>query len=90
MLEGLGIEALVLVTVAIFGFLGYRCLIRSMWFSKLVGETKPLPETSEEVIGRLDAAERVARDRAAEADADVLTNRKVARTIRRRVPRRPM
>lgn len=79
------IEALVLVVVAVVAFLLYRGLIRSRWFSRLVGGTKPLPESSEEVLGQLDKAESLARKRANEARRDAVENIQTAKKIRRRV-----
>jgi hypothetical protein len=66
----LEVEALVLVIAFVVGFLFYRGLIRSQWFSRLVGGTKPLPENSEEVLDQLDEAESLARKRAEEAIAE--------------------
>ena len=79
------IEALVLVVVTVVAFLLYRGLIRSRWFSRLVGGTKPLPESSEEVIGQLDAAETLALKRAEEVRNTARDSIKTAKRIRRRV-----
>lgn len=85
----LEVEALVLLIVLVAAVVLYRSLIRSKWFSRLVNSTRPLPESNEDVIGRLDDAECIARERAEQARRDALSNREIARTLRRRVGRRP-
>jgi hypothetical protein len=81
------LEAFVLLVVLAVAFLLYRTLIRSKWFSRLVGETKPLPESSEEVIGRMDEAEARALRAAIEAEDAAERDRKTAATIRKRTRR---
>jgi hypothetical protein len=83
------IEALVLLVVLAVAFLLYRFLIRSKWFSHLVRSTKPLPESSDDIISRLDDAECAAVECAKQAVDKAHKNCATARTIQRRISRKP-
>jgi hypothetical protein len=64
---------------------------RSKWFSRLVSGTKPLPETGEEVVEQMTAAEYRAMRRAQEAEQNAQSELDTAREIKKRVrkPRAP-
>jgi len=84
------IEAFVLLLVLLAAVLLYRQLIHSRWFARLVGEvTHPSPESDGEVLKDLDYAEQVAWERGELAKRTAVQSNEVAKTIRRRVRRKP-
>ncbi|MHB9044486.1 MAG: hypothetical protein ACYC35_00975 [Pirellulales bacterium] len=84
------LEALVLLLVLLAAVLLYRRLIHSQWFARLVGEvTHPSPESDGEVLKDLDYAEQVAWERGELAKRTAVQSNEVAKTIRRRVRRKP-
>ncbi len=84
------LEAFVLLIVLLVAVLVYRRLVHSARFARLVADvTHPSPERDEEVLERLNTAEAIAKQRASEADRQVVRNQRTAETLRRRVNRNP-
>lgn len=83
------IEALAFFGLLAFAFLLYRWLIRSKWFSELIGGVRPKPETAEEVLKDLHHAEQTAWQRAEDARTAAMKERETASTIKRQVRRKP-
>ena len=84
------LEAFVLLLVLLAAVLLYRRLIHSRWFARLVGEvTHPSPESDGDVLKDLDYAEQVAWERAEAAKHTATQSQAIAKTIRRRVRRKP-
>jgi hypothetical protein len=55
------LEALVLLLVLVGGIFVYRYLIRSKWFTQLIGGVEIPPTTDDEVVTRMTTAEQEAR-----------------------------
>lgn len=84
------IEAFMLLLVLAAAVLLYRALIHSGWFARLVGDvTHPSPESDGEVLNDLDRAEQVAWERVEAAEQTATQSTATAKTIRRRVRRKP-
>lgn len=85
----LAILLLLALVGLIFGFFLYRALVRSKRFAELIGGTvEPPPETTDEVINRLDDAEYQALDRVARCDATARMAKDAGIKIRKRLPKR--
>lgn len=73
----------------VLGFFLYRALVRSERFAKLIGgAVEPPPETTDEVISRLNDVGYQASDRAARCDTTARMARDAGIKIRERLPRK--
>ena len=80
------LEALVVLITLAIGVLVYRYLIRSQWFTRLIGGVVEVPPTTDdEVVHRMTTAESVARQRAVDLEVEVAAKKRTAQRMRRKV-----
>ncbi len=80
------LEALVLLLVLVGGIFVYRYLIRSKWFTHLIGGVVEIPPTTDdEIVTRMTTAEREARQRAVDLEVEASSKHRTAQRMRRKV-----
>jgi hypothetical protein len=84
----IALEVLLLLLAIAASILVYRALIRSKWFTDLVGGILNVPpETDAEVLDTFNVAEQRARAKAREAEDMISDAKETIKTIKRKLPR---